>query len=86
MSAQVEGQRIFLTLQPVSLKEVCEGMPLPLQGCNLALESCRALDAALGASACDLDAAPKRYSDARLADAHAFQDLEVMQVQPDTIH
>lgn len=50
---------------------------LALQGCNLALESCRAL----GAAACDLDAAPKRYSDARVADAHAFQDLEVMQVQ-----
>ncbi|KAK9837071.1 hypothetical protein WJX81_000631 [Elliptochloris bilobata] len=49
------------------------------QGCNLALESCRALDAALGASACDLDAAPELYSDARVADAHAFQELEVMQ-------
>ena len=54
--------------------------PFTLQGCNLALESCRALDAALQATSCDLDVAPREYSDARVADAHAFQDLEVMQV------
>lgn len=53
---------------------------ITLQGCNLALESCRALDAALEATSCDLDTAPREYSDARIADAHAFQDLEVMQV------
>ncbi len=50
------------------------------QGCNLALESCAALDAALAGTGCDLDAAPAAYSRARVADAHAFQDLEVMQV------
>lgn len=81
-------------------------MALPLQGCNLALESVRvfastldslaassftnsssssaqssAAAAAGTATAVDVDALVQAYTKARLADVHAFQQLELSQVR-----
>ncbi|PNH10362.1 Kynurenine 3-monooxygenase [Tetrabaena socialis] len=46
------------------------------QGANSALESCLVLDKALTAANGDLDALPKKFSDSRLADAHALYELD----------
>lgn len=46
----------------------------------MALESVQALGEALDAAGGDLDAAPALYTQRRLPDVHAFQDLERMQV------
>jgi hypothetical protein len=52
------------------------------QGCITALESCTALAAAFEACGDDLDRAPAAFTAARAPDAHAMQELELMQARP----
>lgn len=57
------------------------------QGCITAMESCSALAATFAACGDDLDRVPAAFTRARAPDAHAVQDLELLQVPtvPDTI-
>lgn len=48
----------------------------PRQGANSALESCLVLDGVLAAAAGDLSKVPAAFTSARLADAHALQEVD----------
>ncbi len=51
------------------------------QGCITAMESCTALAAAFAMCGDDLDRVPAAFTAARAPDAHAVQDMELMQAR-----
>ena len=69
------------TANPVAVTLLIKNGGGDAQGCIMAMESCSALAAAFAACGDDLGRVPAAFTRARAPDAHAVQDLELMQAR-----